>query len=159
MRSCDNCPGGAACAGINLAPVLVRVFDLHADGRRDKFEILFALGDDDEELLDTHTADVRRECWTRAALSAIADVLVRREAEIAAAVDWRMAVEDTLASAKAAFENFPWHLPDLVEQAPDLHAEIVNRLTGGETADGFEGAVSKRAFAKACKAVVFGYLK
>ena len=30
MRVCDICPGGAACAGINLAPVLVRVFDLYA---------------------------------------------------------------------------------------------------------------------------------
>ena len=155
MRSCDKCPGGAACAGTNLAPVLVRVHDLHAGGMDNKFEILFALGEDDEELLETHTVNVERACWTKAALSAIAEVLVRREAEIKAGAEWRDVVEDTLAAAKAAFADFPWHLPDLVEQAPDLHAEVLERVTG----EGFEAAVSRRAFAKLCKAVVYGYMK
>ncbi len=155
MRSCDKCPGGEACAGTNLAPVLVRVFDLHAGGKTDKFEILFALDEADEELLETHTLDVERACWTKAALGAIAEVMVRREAEIKAGAEWREAVEETLAAAKVAFADFPWHLPDLVEQAPDLHAEVLARVTG----DAFEGAVSKRAFAKLCKAVVYGYMK
>ena len=155
MKSCDICPGGEACAGLNLAPVLVRVFDLYAAGKTDKFEILFALDEAEEELLETHTVGVERACWTRAALGAIADVLVRSEAEIKASGEWRDAVEETLATAKAAFGDFPWHLPDLVDQAPELHAEILARVTG----DGFEGAVSKRAFAKACKAIVYGYMK
>ncbi len=72
MRVCDICPGGAACAGINLAPVLVRVFDLYAGGETDKFEILFAPDEDEEELLEIHTTNVSRACWTRATLSAIA---------------------------------------------------------------------------------------
>jgi hypothetical protein len=155
LRSCDKCPGGAACAGTNLAPVLLRVVDLYAGGKRDKFEILFALGDGDEELLETHTADVERACWTKAALSAIAEVLVRREADIKAGGEWQETVEETLATAKAAFSDFPWHLPDLVEQAPDLHAEVLERVTGAE----FEATISKRAFAKLCKAVVYGYMK
>jgi len=155
VRSCDKCPGGGACAGTNLAPVLVRVMDLHGEGKRDKFEILFALGDDDEELLETHTVGVERACWTKAALSAIAEMLVRREVAIKAGAEWQQVVEDTLEAAKQAFADFPWHLPDLVEQAPDLHAEVLERVTGA----GFEAAVSKRAFAKLCKAVVYGYMK
>ncbi len=155
MRPCDICPGGAACAGLNLAPILVRVFDLHAAGKTDKFEILFALDEDEEEMLETYTANVKRACWTRAALSAIAEVLVRREAEVSAGADWREIVEDTLASAKAAYENFPWHLPDLVEQAQDLHAQVLERVAG----DDFGGAIPKRLFAKICKATVYGYLK
>jgi len=50
MRACDICPGGAACAGVNLAPVLVRVLDLYAGGKTDKFEILFALDEDEVEI-------------------------------------------------------------------------------------------------------------
>jgi hypothetical protein len=138
-----------------LAPVLVRVFDLYAAGKTDKFDILFALDDGDEEILETHTAQVERACWTRAALSAIAEVMVRRESNIKTSGDWQETVEDTLAKAKAAFANFPWHLPDLVEQAPELHSEVLNRVSG----DGFGGAVSKRSFAKLCKAIVYGYIK
>ena len=76
MRSCDICPGGEACAGINLAPILVRVFDLYAAGKTDKFDILFALDEDEEELLETYTSNVSRACWSKAALIAIAEVLV-----------------------------------------------------------------------------------
>lgn len=153
MRSCDTCPGGDACAGNCLTPVLVRVFDLYAGGTTGKFEILFALDGDDEALLETYTANVQRACWTRAGLGAIAEVLVRHEA--AGRDDWPAVIEDTLAAARGAFARFPWHLPDLVEQAPDLHASVMDRIGGG----GFSGAVSKRTFAKACKAVVYGYLK
>ncbi|MBT6093242.1 MAG: hypothetical protein HOH04_00050 [Rhodospirillaceae bacterium] len=138
-----------------MAPVLVRVFDLYADGKTNKFDILFSLDEDEEEMLETYTANVRSACWTRAALSAIAEVLVRREAERAAGGDWRAIVEDTLASAKAAYADFPWHLPDLVEQAPDLHAQVLERVSDS----GFGGAIPKRLFAKICKATVYGYLK
>ena len=154
MKSCDICPGGEACAGLNLAPVLVRVFDLYAAGKTDKFEILFSLDEDEEEMLETYTADVRRACWTRAALGAIAEILVRSEADLTSPAEWRQVVEDTLNTAKAAYENFPWNLPDLVEQAPDLHERVLERVHG----DGFGGEISKRFFAKICKATVYGYL-
>lgn len=155
MRACDTCPGGNACAGNCLAPVLVRVFDLYAGGKTDKFEILFALDEDEEVLLETHAAKVQRACWTRAALGAIAEVLVRYERDTADRGDWPAVIEDTLLTAKGAFERFPWRLPDLVEQAPELHANVTDRIGG----DGFSGAVSKRAFTKVCKAVVYGHLK
>ncbi len=155
MRCCDHCPGGDACAGNCLTPVLVRVFDLYAGGTTDKFEILFALNEDEETLLETYTADVQRACWTKAALSAIAEVLVRHERDAAGRGDWPVVIEDTLATARGAFERFPWHLPDLVEQASDLHANVMDRVGG----DGFAGAMSKRTFAKACRAIVYGYLK
>ena len=155
MRSCDDCPGGEACAGNCLAPILVRVFDLYAGGTTDKFEILFALDEAEEQLLEAHTVNVQRACWTRAGLSAIADVLVRHERDAAANGDWPALIESTLSTARGAFERFPWHLPDLAEQAPDLHANVMARVNG----DGFSGAMSKRTFAKACRAIVYGYLK
>jgi len=50
MRTCDICPGGAACAGVNLAPVLMRVLNLYAGGKTDKFEIFFALDEDEGDI-------------------------------------------------------------------------------------------------------------
>ena len=155
MRSCDTCPGGDACAGDCLAPILVRVFDLYAGGKTDKFEILFALDEDEEKLLETYTANVQRACWTRAGLSAIAEALVRYERAAADRDDWPAVIEDTLSTAKGAFAKFPWHLPDLVEQAPDLHANVMDRIGGA----GFSSAISKRTFAKACRAIAYGHLK
>lgn len=152
MRSCDNCPGGDGCSGDRLTPVLVRVFDLYAGGVTNKFEILFALGEEDEALLETYTANVERACWTKAGLGAIADVLVRREGETAGVEGWPATLEATLITARDAFARFPWRLTDLVDQAPELHAHVMER-TGG---DGFAEALSKRGFAKACKAVVYG---
>jgi len=154
MRACDNCPGGDSCAGNCLTPVLVRVFDLYAGGTTDKFEILFALDEDDEKLLETYTANVQRACWTKAGLGAIAELLIRHDRDAAAGGDWPATIEETLATARDAFARFPWHLPDLVEQAPDLHETIMDRI-GGD----FAGAVSKRAFAKVCRAIVYGYLE
>jgi len=155
MRSCDTCPGGEACAGNCLTPILLRVFDLYAGGKTDKFEILFALDAGEEELLETHTLNVQRACWTKAGLSAIAEVLVRCEQVAADGGDWQSLIEDTLSTAKGAFARFPWHLPDLVEQAPDLHANVMDRIGGA----GFSSAISKRTFAKACRAIAYGHLK
>lgn len=132
----------------------MRVFDLYAGGKTDKFEILFALNEDDEKLLETYTINVQRACWTKAGLSAISEVLVRHERAAADRGDWTEVIKDTLSTARDAFEKFPWHLPDLVEQAPDLHANLMDRI-----GDGFSGAMSKRTFAKACRAIVYGYLK
>ena len=53
-------------------------------------------------------------------------------------------VKETLGQAKDAYAHLPWHLPDLVEQAPELHERVLDRVTSG----GFGASVSKRAFAK-----------
>lgn len=150
MRSCDTCPGGEACAGDRLTPVLLRVFDLYAGGITNKFEILFALDEAEEELLETCTANVERACWSKASLGAIADILVQHEDGIGG--DWPAVLEETLSVARDAFARFPWRLTELVEQAPDLHEAVLER-TGG---NGFSSAISKRAFSKACRAVVYG---
>lgn len=114
MKACDECPGSEKCSGMNLRPVLVRVFDLYADGTTDKFAILDALDDDDEEILERYTANVSRSCWTKAALLAIVEVVSRLSS-----VDQ---VYKTISTAHAAFSRFPWQVNELVEQAPDLHA-------------------------------------
>jgi hypothetical protein len=155
MRSCDICPGGDACAGINLTPILLRVFELYVAGKTDKFEILFALDEDEEELLEMYTSNVSRACWSKAALSAIVEVLVRSQEMVTQGGEWTAVVEGTLHSAAAAYAQFPWHLPDLVEQAPELHAVVLERISGGD----FGTAISKRGFAKLCKASVYGHLK
>lgn len=155
MRSCETCPGGTACAGNCLMPVLLRVFDLYAGGTTNKFEILFALDEADEDLLETYTTDVQRACWTKAGLAAIAEALVREGQAAADRADWPAVIADTLGTARDAFARFPWHLPDLAEQAPELHANVMDRIRG----DAFAGAMSKRSFAKACRAVVYGALK
>lgn len=98
---------------------------------------------------------MQRECWTKAGLGAIAEVLVRYERDAVDSGDWPAVIEDTLSTAKDAFERFPWHLPDLVEQAPELHANVTDRIGGGD----FSSAISKRTFTKVCKAVVYGRLK
>lgn len=152
MRSCDSCPGGEACAGDRLTPVLLRVFDLYAGGLTNKFEILFALDEAEEELLEICTANVERSCWTKAGLGAIAEILVRRENSAVGVDDWPAVLEETLSVARDAFARFPWRLTDLVEQAPALHEAVLERAGGS----GFSVAISKRAFTKACKAVVYG---
>jgi hypothetical protein len=152
MRSCDTCPGGEACAGDKLTPVLLRVFDLYAGGMTDKFEILFALDEAEEKLLETCAANVERSCWTKAGMGAIAELLVRRKEGAAVAEDWPAVLEETLSVARDAFARFPWRLTDLVEQAPALHETVLERSAG----DGFSDTISKRVFTKACKTVVYG---
>ena len=43
MLSCDTCPGGEACAGDRLTPVLLRVFELYAGGMTDTLTLADAL--------------------------------------------------------------------------------------------------------------------
>jgi hypothetical protein len=151
MRSCNNCPGGTACSGNNLAPVLKHVFELYAGGEKNKFDILFALSEEEEKLLETHTTGVERACWTRAGLVAVTGILIERLASAEQQGSWASLVEQTIATAKDAFADFPWHLPDLVDQAPDLHASLVDQMEGDLPQD-----LSKRAFVKICKTVVYG---
>ena len=122
MKTCDDCPGSTLCSGQNLYPVLVRVYDLYGAGLTDKFDILIALDDDDESILDRYTANVSHACWTKAALL-----------------------------ARDAFSSFPWNLDALVDEAPELYALIVEKCPD----DNLRTALSKRAFVKMCKDIVY----
>lgn len=144
MKSCDDCPGGTECAGNTLHPVLGRVLALYGSGTTDKFDILFALEPGDEALLDKVNHRISPECWSKAALLAIADRLA------SSAVNGAQATE-TLSTACAAFERFPWRLEDLVSGAPDLYQAIQDLSTD----DSFTEAVGKRAFVKICKDIAY----
>ncbi|MCB2102591.1 MAG: hypothetical protein KDE22_17065 [Rhodobacterales bacterium] len=150
MRSCESCPGGVLCTAENLYPMLRRVYDLHAGGLTDKFDILDALDEDDEALLDKYNNRITRDCWSKAALLTLADVVAERCAENPA--DVAAVVADVFHQGKSAFQAFPWHLPDLVDQAPDLYAIIAVRLDDAQFAD----PLGKRAFVKLCKAASYG---
>lgn len=147
MRSCDDCPGGTECAGSNLHPVLVKVLDLYAGGTTDKFEILFKLGEESEALIEKYDHRVSTDCWSKAALLAIADVMARLDA----AEDAPDVARATLEVACAAFKRFPWKLGELIDQAPDLYQAILDQGNNE-----LEGALSKRAFIKICKDVAYG---
>ncbi len=143
MRTCETCPGGSDCAGFNLHPVLLQVHALFVGGTTDKFDILFALGEEHEALLEKHDNQLSKACWTRAALLAIADIIAaRRGTEDVPAL---------IASAVSAFERFPWQITELVEQAPDLYQDIIENDPEGP----FARDMSKRAFVKICKAVAY----
>lgn len=147
VRSCPDCPNSTDCAGVNLHPVLVRVFDLYAGGTTDKFAILDALGDADEALIEKFDHRVSPTCWSKAALLAIADTVARGED----AGDIAAHARETVQTARDAFARFPWKLEELVEQAPDLYQAILDHGT-----EGVEGALSKRAFVKICTDVAYG---
>ena len=151
MDSCDNCPGSVKCTSTHLHPILVRVHDLFADGMRDKFDILFALGDEDEEALEMCDAQVSRECWTKAALMAIAEVVERIDLHGAGPTEAERQLFDTIRTARDAFANFPWHLEGLVEQAPELYDQIRQHCPDPALCE----HISKRAFIKACKDIVY----
>lgn len=150
MQSCDDCPGSANCAGLNLQPVLVQVYDLFAAGTTDKFDILFALGDEGEALIERYDNQVSHTCWTKAALLAIVEV-VGRIAKDAAGDDVPQKVHDSVSTARDAFERFPWHLDELVEQAPDIYALLQEQCPDPDLCD----RISKRAFVKVCKEIAY----
>lgn len=149
MHACDDCLGSVNCAGLNLQPILVKVYDLYDGGTTDKFDILFALGDDNEALIEQYDDQVSRDCWTKAALLAIAEV-VGRPAPVDDE-DPEAHLLTTVRTARDAFARFPWRLDALVEQAPNLYAQILEQCSDPER---FE-RVSKRAFVKVCKTVAF----
>ena len=146
MRSCDTCPGGKGCSAVNLQPVLLSVLNLHASGVTDKFKILFSLGPENELLLEKYDAQVSKACWNRAALLAIAGLITTKSSEEA-----NNEVQSLLNFAVSAFERFPWQVKELVAQAPELYQEICENDTDGK----FSKNVSKRTFAKFCKATAF----
>lgn len=151
MKSCDDCPSSTNCSGQNLYPVLVRVYALYAAGMTDKFDILFALGDADEDVLERYTVQVSRACWTKAALLAIAQTVVSLNDEDGESEHVVRRIHEAIATARDAFSMFPWSLDELVEQAPDLYALIVEQRPD-ET---LPNALGKRAFVKMCKDIVY----
>jgi hypothetical protein len=151
MKSCDDCPGSTLCSAHNLHPVLVRVYDLYRAGKTDKFDILFALGDADEDILERYSANVSRVCWTKAALLAIVEVVSRLGQQNLSLEDAVERVHDTIRAAREAFSRFPWSLDELVEQAPDLYALIQEKCPDAALCD----ALSKRAFVKMCKDIAY----
>lgn len=151
MKSCDDCPGSTLCSAHNLHPVLVRVYDLYRAGKTDKFAILFALGDADEDILERYSAHVSRVCWTKAALLAIVEVVSRLGHQNFTPEEVVERVHDTIGGARDAFLRFPWSLDELVEQAPDLYTLIQEKCPDAALCD----ALSKRAFVKMCKDIAY----
>lgn len=155
MKSCDDCPGSVACSGQNLQPVLLRVYDLYGAGTTDKFDILFALGEDDEAILERYSVNVSRACWSKAALLAIAEAVSRLGNDGLAPDDAVRRVHDAISTARDAFSRFPWNLDALVEQAPELHALIVEQCPDPALCDVLVNALGKRAFVKMCKDIAY----
>ena len=151
MKSCDDCTHNKGCAGISLHPVLLRVLALYAGGTTDKFDILFALGDEAEALLEKYDKRIAADCWTKAALLAIAEAV--GQATGLGAGDAGQATHRVIQTAFDAFRRFPWRVEELVEQTPDLY-QAIGELPGGPA---FARAVSKRTFSKICKAVAYGH--
>jgi len=155
MQSCDTCPGNNECAATNLHPVLVQVFDLFNSGVTDKFDILFSLSPENEALLEQYNSMISPDCWSKAALLAIADAITTLSEEIDSGDD----LQDTfaeqaraiLAMAVDSFEHFPWAVSELVKQAPALYQAIIERTTE----DDFANRISKRNFVKLCKDVAY----
>lgn len=146
MRTCDTCPGGKKCAAVNLHPILLHILALYANGVTDKFDILFSLGEENEELLEKYDSQVSKDCWNRAALLAIAGLITTKKSK-----NWVHDAPALIGSAVAAFERFPWQINELVAQAPELYQEIYENDLNGT----FTKVISKRAFAKFCKSLAF----
>lgn len=151
MLSCNSCPGSVKCTSVHLHPILVEVYDLYASGMHNKFDILFALSDEDEDALELCNDQISRDCWTKAALLAIVEVVGRIADDGASPEDAEQQLYDTVRTARDAFQHFPWHLQGLVEQAPDLYAEIQDQCPDPELCS----RISKRAFMKVCKEIAF----
>ena len=153
MLACDDCPGSTKCSGYNLHFVLVRVYDLYQSGKTNKFDILFSLSDEDEQLLERYTQNVERACWTKAALLAIVQILTRlsKSGDLPPGDDLESIVFETIKSARDSFSSFPWHLEELVEQAPDLYAQIQEQCPDEDMCE----QISKRGFVKICKSIAY----
>ena len=151
MRSCDDCPGAKGCAGNNLYPILMQVYDLYGGGMTNKFDILDALDDDSEALLVKFNKLVSSVCWSKAALLATAEAIERLAKADTPDEDLEDRVLAAIAQAKDAFENFPWQLSELVEQAPDLYQAILEACPD----TGFADQISKRSLVKMCKGIAY----
>ena len=151
MRSCDTCPGGSECAADNLAPVLAEIYSLYTSGTTNKFDILFSLSSQSEELFDRYINQASRICWTKATLEIIANVLATSNYPIENKEAVQNVVHQILSSAVAAFANFPWYVSGLIGQAPDLYDAVCYL----DQKNIFSSYLSKRQFMKLCKDVVY----
>ena len=152
MRSCNTCPSARSCAGNNLHSILKQVYDLYTGGKTNKFEILDELDDSSEDLLLRFNNQVSSICWTKAALLAIADAIretISQEENGLENLEFK--VHTCINSARNAFEQFPWHLPELVEQAPDLYEAIIDSCPQSD----FAKNISKRKLIKICKSIAY----
>ena len=152
MRSCDSCPSSKGCAGNNLHSVLKQVYDLYARGITNKFDILDSLDDASEDLLIRFNKQISPTCWTKAALLTIAEVIQELLAKDGHnAEDLKQNVINCISLANRAFEQFPWRLSELVEQAPELYEAVLEACPVNEFAD----KVSKRQLIKICKDIAY----
>ena len=132
-------------------PLLTKVYKAYTDGTTNKFDILFSLTDDDETLLENNTGHMTRTCWSKAAALAIADVVNEEFCDVGIDEDAPDRIKTVLSNAKDAFQRFPWHLPDLVDQAPDLYEAIALQAQCEDPSE----HLSKRAFIALCKDVAY----
>ena len=152
MRSCDTCPSSKGCAGNNLHTVLRQVYDLYSNGVTNKFEILESLDDNSEVLLTRFNKQISSICWTKAALLTIAEVIIELFTKEGSEVEnIEQNIQNCVLCAKDAFEQFPWRLPELVDQAPDLYEAILEACPENEFSDKF----SKRQMIKICKDIAY----
>lgn len=158
MRSCEDCPGGAACAGNGLHPVLIRVYDLYQAGLRDKFDILAGLESGDEALLERYNSRISSVCWSKAALLSIAEILGRLgkagvdNQQPAPPEDLEAEVMATLSRAHDAFARFPWQVQDLLTQVPALHDRLLEQWPD----EAPWNTLSRRGLTRMCKALQAG---
>lgn len=108
-------------------------------------QILLFLAEESEAMIAKQIRWVERACWSKAALPSIADALFCPAAD----VDWPDAVADEIPLVIKAFGDFPWHVDDLVEEAPELCSAIAER----NLYNGFIVSLSKRKFLKTARSL------
>lgn len=151
MEPCKTCPGAEACASKNILPLLDHAFHLHKQGLS-KMEILFAVDDDLEALVEKYTRNISSTCWSNAAAMSLARILAEAEQETdASGRELEGFLLDRLRSAVAAFRNFPFAVHELDHISPDIFEMIEERM--GD--DSLENRISQRAFRKLCAQVAF----
>ncbi|CCQ72932.1 hypothetical protein [Magnetospira sp. QH-2] len=152
MESCERCPGADKCASENIQPLLEHAYRLHQKGL-DKMEILLAVDDELEQLIERYTADISPRCWNKAAVFAMAKVLADADNATEAEGPGLITLYRTkLSHAIAAFEPFPWNVTDLDRKS----AELYDRLKSMSNHHHFSKRITQRAFRKLCADLAFG---
>jgi hypothetical protein len=128
------------------------VYDLYARGITNKFDILDLLDDESEDLLIRFNKQISPTCWTKAALLTIAEVIQELLVQEGRRVeDLEQNLINCISLANKAFEQFPWRLSELVEQAPELYETVLEAYPENEFAD----KISKRQLIKICKGIAY----
>ncbi len=152
MITCATCPGSTLCSGMNLYQVLVRVFDLYSAGVTNKLDILIALSDEDEAILERYTANISHSCWSKAALLSIVEVIARLDTTDMEPKVFQERVFAVMRTAREAFGAFPWNLSSLADQAVDMYDLIRERCPDAALCD----HMKKRNFIKTCIEISYG---